>query len=101
MKSLLKRATATAVGVAGWHGRLFATSLWKVESDEAFVELVSCTRRGEGGAEGVNLYKSYAVKAITEQQKKKSREGKRQRERERDCCHITLLQIKASKEIEK
>lgn len=70
MKSLLKRATATAVGMAGRHGRLSATSLWKVESDEAFVELVSCTRRGEGDAEGVNLYKSYVVKAITEQQKK-------------------------------
>lgn len=68
MKSLLKRATATAVGMAGRHGRLSATSLWKVESDEAFVELVSCTRRGEGDAEGVNLYKSYV--AITEQQKK-------------------------------
>lgn len=78
MKSLLKRATATAVGVAGRHGRLFGTSLWKVESDEAFVELVSCRRRCEGGAEGVNLYKSYAVKAITEQQKKR---GETERER--------------------
>lgn len=102
MKSLLKRATATAVGVAGRHGRLFATSLWKVESDEAFVELVSCTRRGEGGAEGVNLYKSYAVKAITEQQKKKKKRGRdRKRKGGGGCCHITLLQIKASKEIEK
>lgn len=55
MKSLLKRATATAVGVAGRRGRLFATSLWKVESDEAFVELVSCTRRCEGDDDGVKL----------------------------------------------
>lgn len=75
---------------------MFATSLWKVESDEAFCGAcqLHTARRRRRSRRKMTKGLTYAVKAIAEQREKREERGGA-------GCHINSLQIKASKEIEK
>lgn len=97
MKSLLKHVVGVSGAWPGWAcGRLFATSLWKVESDEAFCGACQLHTARRRRRRKMTKGLTYAVKAIAEQKQKREKEGG-----EGAGCHINSLQIKASKEIEK